>query len=120
MKFDAGTNIAMKIPKHQYTDTVQFYRDVLLLEVEEKKINHPTVLQTHAVKFGGFTLWLDCVDGIDSSSLWLQITTPDVQAATDYLQSNGIRTFDELEQIPGDMHWIKDPTGTVMLLKGTK
>ncbi len=120
MKFEAGTNIAMKIPVHQYEATVQFYRDVLLLEMEETPIKHPTVLKTYKVKFGAFTLWLDCVEGIDNSSLWLQITTPDVQAATDYLKSNGTRTFDELEEIPENMHWIKDPAGTVMLLKDNK
>ena len=118
MKFEAGTNIAMKIPGHLYSDTVDFYKNVLLLEVEEKQIKHPTVLQTHKVKFGACTLWLDCVEGIQESSLWLQIITPDIKRATDYLISNDVHTYDELEQIPESMHWIKDPAGTVMLLKG--
>ncbi len=120
MRFEAGTNIAMKIPAYQYADTVHFYRDVLLLEVEEKPITHPTVLQTHTVKFGACTLWLDCVEGIDTSSIWLEIKTPDVPNATDYLTTNGTQTFDELEEIPHNMHWIKDPAGTILLLKENK
>jgi hypothetical protein len=120
MKFEAGTNIAMKLPQLQSADTVHFYRDVLLLEVEEKPITHPTVLQTCTVKFGACTLWLDCVEGIDRSSIWLEIKTPEINNATDYLSTNNIATFDELEQIPADMHWIKDPAGTVLLLNGRK
>lgn len=120
MKFEAGANIAMKIPVHQYDATLQFYRDVLLLEVAEVPIRHPTVLQTHKVKFGTFTLWLDAVKDINTSTIWLQLTTPDVPKATEYLATNGIKTFDELEQIQENMHWIKDPAGTILLLKGNK
>lgn len=120
MKFEAGTNIAMKIPEHHYAETVHFYRDVLLLEVEEKEINHPTVLQTCKVKFGPCTLWLDCVKDITDTALWLEIKTPDIDKATDYLNTNETATHDELEKIPADMHWIKDPAGTVLLLNGRK
>lgn len=119
MKFEAGTNIAMKIPVQQYESTVHFYRDVLLLEVEERLIEHPTVKRTHKVIFGACTLWLDCVAGVDTSALWLEIKTTDVETATAYLQTNNIQTFDELEAIPDTMHWIKDPSGTVLLLNGT-
>lgn len=118
MKFEPGNNIAMKIPEQQYADTLHFYRDVLLLEVEEKSIDHPTVLKTYKVKFGAVTLWLDCIKDIDSSSLWLEIRTPDIHVATTYLSSNNTGTFDELEQIPENMHWIKDPAGTILLLNG--
>lgn len=34
-KFEAGINIAIKIPKNKYEKTVSFYRDILKLEVEE-------------------------------------------------------------------------------------
>ncbi len=34
-KFEGGINIAIKIPKSKYEQTVAFYRDVLKLEVEE-------------------------------------------------------------------------------------
>ncbi|CEJ71623.1 hypothetical protein BN1195_03973 [Chryseobacterium oranimense G311] len=37
-KFEAGINIAIKIPKNKYEKTVSFYRDILKLEVEEKPI----------------------------------------------------------------------------------
>lgn len=113
VKFEAGINIAIKIPKSKYEKTVAFYRDVLMLEVEEKTINNPTISRTHAVKFGNNILWLDCVDNYTHSETWLQLVVPDVEEATDYLQSKGVNTCDELEELPVNMHWIQDPAGTV-------
>ena len=51
-EFEAGINIAIKIPKNKYEKTVAFYRDILKLDVEEKPITNPTVSRTHEVKFG--------------------------------------------------------------------
>ena len=116
-KFEGGINIAVKVPKSKYEKTVAFYRDILKLEVEEKPIQNPTVSRTHKVKFGGNTLWLDCVDNYTHSETWLELSTPDVGLATAYLSENGINTCDELEALPDNMHWITDPSGTVFILK---
>lgn len=114
--FSGGPNIAVKIPRSKYADTVKFYRDVLKLEVEEQPIDSPTVTRTHKVKFGANVLWLDCVDNYTHSETWLELRTPDVPAAADYLRSRGVHTVDELERIPKEMHWLMDPAGTVLLL----
>lgn len=116
-KFEAGINIAIKIPKSKYEATVAFYRDILKLEVTEKHIDNPTVSKTHEVKFGNNIVWLDCVDNYTHSETWLQLTVPNVKEATKYLQSNGVETCDELEELPEDMHWITDPAGTVFNLQ---
>ncbi|QOG01930.1 hypothetical protein [Flavobacterium sp. MDT1-60] len=42
---------------------------------------------------------------------------PDVEKATDYLKQNGVATCDEIEEIPQNMHWIMDPSGTVFNLQ---
>jgi predicted enzyme related to lactoylglutathione lyase len=115
--FEGGINIAIKIPKSKYEQTVAFYRDILKLPVEEKPITNPTVSRTHQVKFGNNTVWLDCVDNYTHSETWLELNTPDVPAATQYLQSKGVQTCDELEQLPDNMHWITDPAGTVFIVK---
>lgn len=118
-KFAAGINIAIKIPKSKYDQTVIFYRDILNLEVEEKPIDNRTVSRTHRVKFGNNIIWLDCVDNYTHSETWLQLTVPDVEEATTYLKSNGIETCDEIEELPKNMHWITDPAGTVFNLQET-
>jgi hypothetical protein len=115
-RFEAGINIAIKIPKSKYEKTVYFYRDILKLEVTEKPIQNPTVSRTHEVKFGPNIVWLDCVDNYTHSETWLELKTPDVAQAMQHLKSKGIEPCDELEQIPEDMHWIQDPAGTVLIV----
>ena len=116
ISFTGGPNIAIKIPRSKYADTVRFYRDVLKFDVEEQPIDSTTVSRTHRVKFGPNIVWLDCVDNYTHSETWLEIRTPDVQLAADYLRTQGVATVDELEKIPKDMHWLMDPAGTVLLL----
>jgi len=116
-QFEAGINIAIKIPKSKYEKTVAFYRDILKLEVSEKHIDNPTVSRTHEVKFGNNVIWLDCVDNYTHAETWLQLKVPNVAEATNYLQMNNIETCDELEELPENMHWIQDPAGTVFNLQ---
>ncbi|MCM5663434.1 VOC family protein [Galbibacter mesophilus] len=120
IKFTGGINIAVKIPKSKYEKTVAFYRDVLQLQVTEKPIENPTVSRTHEVIFGPNILWLDCVDNYTHSETWLELRTPDVEKATQYLELNNVHTCDELEQIPDENHWIMDPAGTVFILSKEK
>ena len=119
-EFEAGINIAIKIPKIKYEQTVAFYRNILKLDVQEKPIDNPTVSKTHQVKFGNNIIWLDCVDNYTHSETWLQLTVPNVEEATNYLKSNGVETCDELEELPENMHWIMDPAGTVFNLQQTE
>lgn len=116
LQFTGGINIAIKIPKSKYEKTVSFYKDILKLEVTEKPIDNPTVSRTHEVKFGNNTVWLDCVDNYTHSETWLELKTPDVEKAAEYLKNNGIETCDELEKIPAGNHWIMDPAGTVFIV----
>ena len=57
------------------------------------------------------------MDNYTHSETWLQLTVPDVEEATNYLQLNGVETCDELEELPENMHWIQDPAGTVFNLQ---
>lgn len=114
--FRSGPNIAIKIPKSKYDATVAFYRDILKLDLTEKAIDNPTISRTCEIKFGPNILWLDCVDNYSKSEIWLELQTPDVEKATQYLGENNIHPCDELEKIPATMHWIQDPAGTVFIL----
>lgn len=117
IKFEAGINIAIKIPKSKYNKTVEFYRDILKMDVVEKPINNPTISRTHEVKFGNTVLWLDCVDNYTHAETWLQLTVDNIEEATNYLNANQVETCDELEKLPQNMHWIQDPAGTVFNLQ---
>ena len=115
--FEAGINIAIKIPKSKYEKTILFYRDILKLEVEEQPINNPTISRTHKVTFGSNIIWLDCVDNYTQSETWLQLTVSNIEIATNYLELQGVETCDEIEELPKNMHWIQDPAGTVFNLQ---
>lgn len=117
IKFKGGFNIAIKIPKSKYENTVDFYKNILKLEVTEVLMNNSTVSKSHKVDFGDSTIWLDCVDNYTHSEVWLELRTNDVEKATEYLLSNSVETCDEIEEIPQNMHWIQDPSGTVFILK---
>lgn len=118
--FSGGVNIAVKIPKYKYQETVAFYRDILKLKVQKVETDHPTVSESFKVEFGPNTLWLDCVNHCTHAETWLELKTPDVENATDYLKSKGIEPRDELEKIPKGMHWFMDPAGTVFILDKEK
>lgn len=115
--FKAGINIAIKIPKNKYEQTVEFYRNILKFKVEEKPISNPTVSRTHKVIFGNNIIWLDCVDNYTHSETWLQLTVPSVEEATEYLKDNNVLFCDEIEELPQNMHGITDPSGNVFNLQ---
>lgn len=98
--FTGGVNIAIKIPKSKYDATLTFYRDVLHFEVEERPINNPTISRTCRMTFGGNTLWLDCVDNYTHSETWLELNTPDVAGATEYLATQAFTPAMNWRQYP--------------------
>ena len=61
-RFTRGINVSIKIPKNKYEETLVFYREILHLDMEEKKTAGEIVSRTHQVKFGANIVWLDCVD----------------------------------------------------------
>jgi len=115
--FEAGNNIVIKIPIELYDETLHFYRDILLLETEEHAINHPSIIKSTKVNFGGLTLWLNAVPLEKESKIYLELNTNQMQNALDYLRTNRIQLVDEEdEKLVSDTQWIKDPAGNTLFL----
>lgn len=113
--FTAGNNIAIKIPKFKYEETVSFYKDVVKLPYLGFQSN------AHAFQFGEVTLWLDCMENYSQSDVWLEIKTEKVKEAAEYLQKNQVPRRDEVEvheNSPG--YWISDPCGTILRVNPKK
>ena len=79
--FTGGRNIAIKCPKSKYESTVSFYRETLGLEV------------AHYCQFcckikwrGGMSLWIDSVEGLCATAVWLQVSTANTFTARAYLK----------------------------------
>lgn len=118
-KFQGGINIAMKIPKAQYEQTLAFYRDLLGWELKEEAGEHgPTISRSVSVEFGPNKLWLDQVDSFARSDVWLELETDDLDGAASRLADAGIPLQDQIEPLPAGMraHWIANPAGVMHLL----
>lgn len=113
--FQAGNNIAIKVPAHRHAETVSFYRDVVRLPLVEERTD------TAVFEFGPMRLWLDRVEHQSQTDVWLELRTPDLAGAMTELQKAAAPTRDGLEPL-GDLpgHWISDPAGVVLLVHEEK
>lgn len=110
--FEAGRNIAMKVPPHQYEATVRFYRDTLGFESASAEP------QAVAFKFGSCTLWIDSVAGLSQAEIWLEVVTDDVEKGAEALRAQGVVRCDEIEPLPRGFSgfWIMNPASIVHLV----
>ena len=116
IKFTGNRNIAMKVPPHQWEQTVSFYRDTLRLR--ELDDPHESGPQSVGFEFGPNRLWIDRVPGVSQAELWLQVTTTDTTGAAEHLSAApGVARCDEIEPL-GDTtaFWIANPAGIVHLV----
>lgn len=117
----AGTNIAIKIPPARFEATVAFYRDALGFELTEEDVSAvATLSRSFSLPFGPVTLWLDRVEGLTETQVWFELVTDDLPSSHAQLTAAGALPCDEVEPFPdigGSAHWVRDPAGTVHLLR---
>jgi len=106
---EPGRNIAIKVPKHRWADTVAFYRDRAGLPVKR------TLDDSVAFDFGNVTLWVDRVAKQSQVDVWLELFTDDPDRAVDALGGPLRDELEPLESVNG--HWTSDPAGTVLLVR---
>lgn len=112
LTFCGGPNIAMKIPTGIFNDTLAFYRDVLRLPPASEE------LRSHVFRFGSSLLWLDPVEGLEVTEVWLEIATSDTAKAAAHLARRGVERCDGVEALPDgfDGFWIKTPASVIHLV----
>lgn len=117
VEFKPGSNIAMKIPTHEYQGTVRFYREVLRLK--ELPVNGPD--DTPRFEFGDKVLWLDNMPGLSQAEIWLEIVASDIGQAADYLKEQGCYRRDEIEPLPSGFNafWIASPANIIHLVSSS-
>ena len=114
--FTPGRNLAMKVPSHEYEETVAFYRDILSLQEIDGECQSST--ESNRFEFGDKVLWIDRVPALSQSELWLEIITNDVDRASTYLAEQGIVRRDEIEVLPDSFKgfWISSPSNMIHLI----
>lgn len=115
IQFIGGNNIAIKIPKHKYEETVFFYKEVLRLPYLGFKDG------SHAFQHGSNTLWLDCMLNYSQQDVWLEVNTEDPEEAARYLREHSVDRRDEVEVYENSRgYWISDPCGTIIRVNPRK
>ncbi len=112
-RFEGGKNIAMKVPPHQFDQTVAFYKDTLGLE----EIGGPSG-DAVGFKFGANNLWIDKVTAMSQAELWLEIVTDDTKEAAKLLKEAGVARCDEIEDLGEnfDGYWVSSPASIIHLV----
>ncbi|MGV4274540.1 hypothetical protein [Citrobacter farmeri] len=108
-----GIDIAMKVPSHQYQQTIDFYRNIIgLPEIVDK----PPAL---GFELGPNRLWIDEAPGLSQAELWLELFTPHFSAAERYVEQCGVVRCDAVEQLPDGFNggWIMNPCNIVHMLR---
>lgn len=115
IQFIGGNNIAIKIPKHKYEETVHFYKEVLRLPYLGFRDG------SHAFQHGPNTLWLDCMLNYSQQDVWLEVNTEDPEEAARYLREHRVDRRDEVEVYENSRgYWISDPCGTIIRVNPRK
>ena len=111
-RFVGGGNIAIKVPRYRFEETIAYYRDVLGLPPLGREGD------SESFRFGAMRLWLDRVDHQSQTDVWLELFTDDPDAAFVHLQGHGVPARDEVEPL-GDFpgHWVSDPAGVIMIVR---
>lgn len=115
-RFESGNNIAIKVPAHEYENTVAFYRDVLRL----RPIQEQATSSTESVRFdfGGKVLWIDKVFSLSQAEIWLEVVTSDCAEAARYLKDHDCVRRDEIEALPDGFKgfWVSNPANIIHLV----
>jgi hypothetical protein len=108
-----GLNIAMKVPSHQFDETVRFYRDVVGLEAYDEKA--PAI----GFRLGPNRLWIDEAPMLSQAEVWLELFTEDFPAAAKHLEKAGAIRCDEIEPLPEGFKggWIINPANIVHMVR---
>jgi catechol 2,3-dioxygenase-like lactoylglutathione lyase family enzyme len=115
IRFVGGNNIALKIPKYKYEETVHFYKEVLQLPYLGFKDG------SHLFQHGPSHLWLDCMTHYAQQDVWLEVTTDHPEAAASYLREHQVDRRDEVEVYENSQgYWISDPCGTIIRVNPRK
>lgn len=115
-KFSAGKNIAIKVPVHEFEQTVAFYRDILGFEQTES--SSPDDFESVTFKFGDKNLWVDKIAGISQAEIWLEVVTDDIETASTYLADKDCSRRDDIEPLPQGFKafWLANPANIIHLV----
>jgi hypothetical protein len=113
VQFRGGIDIAVKVPPHQYNETIAFYRDVVGLKPFDAKA--PAV----GFELGPNKLWIDEAPMLSQAEVWLELFTDDFDSAAQHLKKAGVVRCDAIEPLGDGFRggWITSPANIVHMVR---
>ncbi|MEQ8858189.1 MAG: hypothetical protein RIC56_06040 [Pseudomonadales bacterium] len=110
-----GSNVAMKIPTHQFDAAVEAY----------ERLGIPVLERTAACvtfEFGPMRLHLDRVTHLSQAEIWLEFIVADRNAAAGAVERAGFTRCDGVEALPAGFpgFWVTSPAAIVHLVSETE
>jgi predicted enzyme related to lactoylglutathione lyase len=104
------------VPSHEYEITLHFYENILGLQ--RTPAESPDQFETVSFNFGDKNPWIDKIDGLSQSEVWLEIETDDIEAAQHYLIGQGCVIRNEIEPLPESFKgfWLSAPNNIIHLV----
>jgi hypothetical protein len=112
MAFRGGQNIALKVPPSRWEATVEFYRDTVGLPQLEATVD------SVVFQYGRQQLWIDRCPQFETTEVWLEILTDNLEHAAHLLNTAPVTRCDDVEPLPPGFRafWIRNPAGLVTLI----
>ncbi|AHG18656.1 hypothetical protein Z042_02825 [Chania multitudinisentens RB-25] len=113
VEIKGGIDIAIKVPAHEYQQTLVFYRNTIgLKEITDKP---PAI----GFELGPNRLWIDEAPGLSQAEVWLELFTPDFGLAAQHIKECGITRCDTVEPLPEGFKggWLMSPCNIVHMLR---
>ncbi|MGB5326526.1 MAG: hypothetical protein WBN40_14055 [Pseudomonadales bacterium] len=114
--FVPGRNIAVKTPAHEFDSVVHFYQKILgFKQLPDIDGDSPGSV---CFEFGDKMLWIDRVDGISQSEIWLEVSSNNLDGAQTYLENAGCAIRNEIEELPASVSgfWLNSPSNIIHLV----
>lgn len=109
--FRGGRNIAMKVPAHQFDDTIKSYR---ALKIPVRSQSESSV----CFEFGPIWLHIDKVTNLSQAEIWLEFIASDMAGSAEAVERAGFVRCDQVEELPADFagFWVSSPASIVHLV----
>jgi catechol 2,3-dioxygenase-like lactoylglutathione lyase family enzyme len=110
---NGGIDIALKVPSHQYQQTLDFYRNTIGLEEITDKVPATGFI------LGPNRLWIDETPAMSQAEIWLELYTPDFAQAEKQLEQQDVTRCDTVEPLPEGFKggWIMSPCNIVHMVR---
>ncbi len=118
IRFQPVAHFCFWIPWESYSETVHFYQNILLLDVEEIPQDHER-FKLFTIQLAEHKLAVYAASWITHASFGFALQTAHLEQAKAYLAVNEVKAAADFEAALPSSTWIQDPAGNTLVLQAT-